>query len=625
MAEETKLKKELTLLDVFCLATGAMISSGIFVLPGIAHGRAGASVFVCYIVAGLLASLGMLSQAELVSAMPKAGGDYFYVTRSLGPSIGTINGLVTWFSLSLKSAFALLGMGAFAALVLQVEPESLGPVMRYSAMGLCAVFMAINLIGVKEAGKLQVFLVVGLIAALVLYIGRGLPEINIQNFDPFTKEGGGFGSIFTTAGFVFVSYGGLLKIASIAEEVKDPGRTVPMGMILSLTVVVVLYALAVMVTTGVVGPAGLESSYTPISDGARVFMGPWGFRIMGVAAVLAFISTANAGVLAASRYPLALGRDGLLPGFLGRVNPRFKTPHFAILLTGGLMIGALFFDLGKLVKAASSVLILTYMFSCISVIILRESRLQNYQPSFRTPLYPWVQIAGIIGFGLLISEMGTAAHITTAIAILVGFVVYWFYGRAKAEGEYALLHLIERITAREMTSYSLETELKGIIQERDDILQDRFDRLVADSPVIDAEGHMTQADLFRTISEELSPRLGLEAEVIEKALVDREAQSETAINPTLAIPHIVIPGEKRFDILLARIRGGVRFSESAPRVETVFVLAGTADERNFHLTALAAIAQIVQDKGFRDRWLAAKSDQALRDTVLLAKRLRHEA
>ena len=113
-----QLKKDLRLHHVFCIASGAMISSGLFVLPGLAHAQAGPAVVVSYFLAGLLALTGMLSQAELVSAMPKAGGTYFYVTRSMGPAVGTVDGLLTWFSLTLKSAFALIGMAAFQKVAL---------------------------------------------------------------------------------------------------------------------------------------------------------------------------------------------------------------------------------------------------------------------------------------------------------------------------------------------------------------------------------------------------------------------------------------------------------------------------------------------------------------------------
>ena len=146
------LKKELGLIDVFCLASGAMISSGLFILPGMAHARAGPAVIARYFLAALFALTGLLSQAELVSAMPKAGGTSFYVTRTMGPAMGAVDGLVTWFSLTLKSAFALVGMAAFTAYIIDLD-------VRLIAMTLCVVFVALNLVGIKEAAKVQVVLV----------------------------------------------------------------------------------------------------------------------------------------------------------------------------------------------------------------------------------------------------------------------------------------------------------------------------------------------------------------------------------------------------------------------------------------------------------------------------------
>ena len=608
-----KLKKELNLLDVFCIASGAMISSGLFILPGLAHAQAGPAVIISYLLAGLLAMTGMLSQAELVSAMPKAGGTYFYVTRSMGPAVGTVDGLIEWFSLSLKSAFALVGMAAFTVLIININ-------VHIIALTLCLVFIVINICGIKGAGRTQVFLVLGLLAVLFIYIIRGLPAIKIQYFEPFAAEGAA--AIFSTAGFVFVSYGGLLKVTSIAEEVKDPGRTIPLGMIFSLILVTILYILVVFVTSGVLGATELNHSLTPISDGAYVFMGQGGRIALSIAAILAFISTANAGIMAASRYPLALSRDGILPDVLGKIHPRFKTPHIAILITGAFMIVALFLKLNVLVEVASTVLILAYIFSCLSVIILRESHLQNYQPRFHAPLYPWIQIIGIIGLGFLLFEMGREALFISSILILSGLFVYWFYGRIRTEREYALLHLIERITAKELTTRSLETELKEIITERDDIIKDRFDRIIEESIVIDMENAAKINEFFQLAADTLSEKIKVPSEILLKKFNEREKESTTAISPTLAIPHIIIEGENKFTILLARCRKGIVFSKDTPKVEAVFVLVGTKDERNFHLRALAAIAQVAQDPHFEKRWIAAKSKEALRDIILLGKRRR---
>ncbi len=608
-----KLKRELTLLDVFCIASGAMISSGLFVLPGLAHARAGPAVVISYLVAGLLAMTGMLSQAELVSAMPKAGGTYFYITRAMGPTIGTVDGLITWFSLSLKSAFALVGIAAFAAILADIN-------MQLLAVALCILFVLINLVGIKEAGRTQVIIVLSLFAILVFYVVRGLPAVRFQYLEPFAPQG--LPAIFYTAGFVFVSYGGLLKVASVAEEVKDPARVVPLGMILSLLIVTILYMLVVFVTTGVLGAAELDHSLTPISIGARAFLGQWGMVILSIAAVLAFVSTANAGIMAASRYPLALSRDGLLPEFLQGISARFKTPHIAIIVTGVFMIVAVFLKLDVLVKAASTVLILTYTFSCLSIIVLRESRLQNYQPRFRAPLYPWIQIIGVVGFGLLLFEMGRTALVASSILIVSGLFVYWFYGRIRASREFALIYLIERITARELTTRSLETELKEIIRERDDISTDRFDHIIEDCMVLDVDLQVSMEDFFQLAADRMAARLKMEPDVLYDLLIKREKESTTVLSPHLAIPHIIIDGEHTFDILLARCRPGVRFPGAATAVHAVFVLAGTSDERPFHLRSLAAIAQIVQDPHFEDRWMRARRKDDLRDIILLGKRRR---
>ncbi|UCG44495.1 MAG: amino acid permease [candidate division WOR-3 bacterium] len=590
-----------------------MISSGIFVLPGLAFARSGPAVIFAYLGAGLLAGCGMLSIAELSTAMPKAGGDYFFVARGLGPAAGTISGLLSWFSLSLKSAFALAGMGALGAAVLPLES-------RLVALGFCALFLLVNLAGVRSAGWLQLAVVAGLLALLGLFVVLLMPAVRVARFEPFAPKG--WPAVLTTAGFVFVSYGGLLKVASVAEEVRRPARTIPLGMVASLLVVTFAYVLVVFVTVGVLDVDTLAGSLTPLSDAARRILGGPGAVALGVGAVLAFVSTANAGMMAASRYLLALGRDGLFPSGFARVNRRRGTPHFALIATAALMAGALFLDLDLLVKAASTVLILSYMLSTLSVVIMRESRLQNYRPKFRAPLYPWLQIVAVLGFGFLLFEMGGAALLVSAGLVVAAFLVYWFYGRGRTYGESALLHILQRLTARELVTRSLESELKDIIRERDDIVMDRFDRLVENSVVLDLQSATDYRLFFSKVADELAPRLGADREVLHWSLLEREAETTTALTPWLAIPHVVIEGEGRFGILIARCREGIRFSDAAPSVQSVFVIAGTRDERTFHLQALAAIAQIAHEPGFEQRWNAARDAEALRDLVLLGRRRR---
>jgi len=608
-----RLKRDLGLLHVFCIASGAMVSSGIFILPGLAYSKAGPAVIICYFLAGILSIPGMLSLAEMTTAMPKAGGDCFTIIRSMGPSVGTVAGLLSWFSLSMKSAFALIGMSVFTILIVDIN-------IHIIAALFCLIFLFINLIGIKQAGGTQVVMVSALLLLMVLYIILGLPDVKVENFSTFMPNG--IVSLFFTTGFVFVSYAGLLKIASVAEEIKDPARNIPLGMILSLLVVSALYTLMVFVTTGVLAPDSLSRSLTPISDGAEVFMGSAGRITLSIAAILAFLSTANAGIMTAARSLIPLSQDRLLPAFLAKINERFRTPHNALIITAAFIILSLFLSLEILIEAASVVLILTNLLACTSVIILRESRLHNYQPRFRSPLYPWMQILGMVGFSFLIIVMGSEALLISSLLIVVAVFVYWFYGRIRTNREYALLHLIERITAKELTTYSLESELREIIRERDDIIKDRFDHIVEKCLALDIKEMLSLDDFFRRAADAVADRLKMDSSTLFDLLVRREKDTSTALNPDLAIPHIIIDGEKTFEILLVRATKGVRFSDEYPNVHAVFVLLGTKDERNFHLRVLSAIAQIVQDPDFEKKWMNAKNERALRDIILLGKRKR---
>jgi len=611
-----KLRQELSLLDVFCIASGAMISTGLFILPGMAYAKAGPSVIVCYFLAGLLSLPGMLSIAEMTTAMPKAGGDCFTIIRSLGPGVGTVAGLLSWFALAMKSAFALVGMSIFTRLIMDID-------IHIIALFFCLLFLGINLVGIKGAGRTQVALVAGLLALMLVYIVAGLPKVKVENLVPFVPHG--LVGMFFTAGFVFVSYTGLLKIASVAEEIKNPTRDIPLGMIVSLLVVGIFYTFMLFVTVGVLDSGELSHSLMPISDGAEVFMGHWGKVALAIAAILAFLSTANTGITTSARSLVPLSNDGLLPEMLGRINARFRTPHNALLVTTAFIIVSLFLKLEILVEAASVVFILTNILACLSIIILRESRIQNYRPTFHVPLYPWMQVAGIIGFCFLILEMGKEALFVSFLLIVTGIFVYWFYGRIRTNREYALLHLIERVTARELTSYSLEEELREIIRQRDEIVKDRFDHIVERCVVLDIDRAVSVDELFRLASEQLSGRLGGQAADIYRRLVIREKEGSTVLSDNLAMPHIIIEGERTFDVLIARCKDGVVFSDVHRRVRAIFVIVGSRDERNFHLYSLSAIAQIVQDPHFERRWMAAKSTEALRDIVLLGQRKRPTA
>jgi len=367
----------------------------------------------------------------------------------------------------------------------------------------------------------------------------------------------------------------------------------------------------------------LADNYAPISLAASKFMGLPGFALLSLAAIAAFVTTANGGILAASRSPLAMSRDRLLPPFLAHVSSRFKTPHISILLTGGFMITAVvFLDIEVLVKIASTLMIILFIFVNASVIIMRESRIQSYRPKFKSPLYPYIHIFAIIAYGVLIIDMGLVPLLVTAGFVGLSAAWFWLYVYRRVSRASAVMHVVERVTDRELKTVTLENELRDILLERDNIIEDRFDELIRECEILDIQGEENAEKIFRQVSAILAERLGTNEFVLFEKFLHREAEGGTVVQPGFAIPHIVVEGENKFDILLVRARDGINFPHAPDPVRIMFVLAGSKDERNYHLRALMAIAQIAQEKHFEQRWLAARDTQGLRNLILLSTRKR---
>lgn len=610
-----ELKKELNLLNIVCIATGAMISSGLFILPGLAFSKAGPAVILSYLIAGVFCIPTLFSKAELTTAMPKAGGDYFYIMRGFGPLLGTMAGFSIWLSLSLKGAFALIGMGAYLSILTNMP-------LHIIALICCIFFVILNLTGVKEAGRFQVFLVIGLIGILLSYIVWGMKTVNPGNFSPFFSKG--LNSVFATASFVFISYGGLTKIAALAEEVKNPGKNLPLGMILSIVITAILYGLVIFVTIGVLNPEKLGSTLIPISNGAEAFGGNVFKIIISIGAFLAFISTANAGIMTASRYPLGMSRDKILPMSFQKISSRFKTPYIAILFTGFfMMIAVLFLKLELLVKVASSVLILLYIFANLTLILFRESKISSYRPKFRSPFYPYMQILGMLGGFFLLIEMGTFIVFLTILFLLLGFIWYKVYAQKRVSQDSALMHVLERLVAndKELASENLLTELKDIVIQRDEIVVDKFHKLIEKSKILDIEAPLTVEEFLKEVSAILSKELKLSPKELFNKFIKREKEVSTVIKKGIAIPHIIVKGKNIFKIILVRAKTGIIFPNDQ-LIHIAFVLVGSSDKRDLHLKNLAAIAQITQNPEFEKKWLKTKSEKELRNIILLAERKR---
>jgi len=420
-----ELERSLGPVAVIAISMSSMLGSGIFVLPGLAAAKTGPSVWLAYVLAGLCVVPAAACKAELATAMPQSGGTYVYIDRIFGPLAGTVAGLGLWLSMLMKSAFALVGFGTYLAVLTNVP-------LKPTATVLLAGIIVLNTLGIQKVGRAQIGIVAVTLVGLLLLAGFGLGDAHRENLRHELTHG--VSGLLAATGFVFVSYNGVTKVAAIAEEVKKPARNLPLGILLSLAIVMVLYALVALTLVAVVPHSELSTDLHPIFTLADHIGGRWAGIAAAVLGIVTMTSMANAGLLAASRFPFAMARDRLLPTLFAGVTRGFKTPLPAILLTGGAMLVALWMlDVERLAKMASGLVILLYVAETFAVVVFREMSVHWYDPKYRSPLYPWLHAFGIVaGLALLVSLGGTVLVGALAVA-LPGFALFVFYGRRRTE------------------------------------------------------------------------------------------------------------------------------------------------------------------------------------------------
>ena len=432
-----KLERSLSLPAVIAIGLGGMLGTGIFVLPGLAATKIGASLWLAYLVAAICILPAAYSKSELATAMPSSGGAYVFIERAFGPLFGTISGLGLWIALVLKCAFALVGIGAYVLVVLDMDSEA---ITKSVGLGFLFLVFLLNIVGAKKAGNFQSYAV--LVALLVL---AALFVLGIQSMDqatPFfaklkeeTVELAGHKDFIFAVAFVYLSYSGVTKVAAIAEEIKNPDKNLPLGMILSLFIITTIYVLISFVLTANVSLSELAGNYNPIHTLA-LDLNVSSFEISGIhvvgafialIAVLTLLSTVNAGVLASSRFPFAMSRDGLLPKFWSQVHKKFLTPINTIAITCvAIALVVLFLDVFEIAKLASAFKVMMFISVNLAVIVLRETSAQWYQPKYKSPLYPWVQIFGIITGFVLLFYLGFTPFLAIVAIFLLGAIIYAF-------------------------------------------------------------------------------------------------------------------------------------------------------------------------------------------------------
>ena len=423
------LHRSLGLYAVLTISVGAMIGSGIFVLPGLAFKISGPAVILAFFLAGFVVIPAALSQSEMATAMPQAGGTYLYIDRAMGPLMGTIAGLGVWFSLVFKASFALVGLSAYLEFFFDHNEKLV-------AAALAIVLIIVNLIGVKETAGFQVVLVTTVLLLLAGFVFLGAPHTEPARYEPFLPLG--IKGLFSATGLVFVSYIGVTQVASVAEEVKRPGRNIPLSMLTSVGIAMVLYPSVVAVMVGVTPAADLANTETPVLTAAQQFLGSVGIYIVAGVAVLALVSMANSGIIASARYPFAMARNSLAPAFLAKVGNRSHAPFASILVTGSVLILlVLTLPLLELAKLASAFQLLVFAFVNLALIAFREANLDWYQPEFRSPWYPALQVFGIIAPILLLTQMGIVPTVGALLFIVAGVLWYRAFGRSRAVRESA--------------------------------------------------------------------------------------------------------------------------------------------------------------------------------------------
>ena len=417
-----KIEGNLSLLPVISISISAMLGSGLFVLPGIAFLKTGSSVWVAYLLAAVAVLPAALSKSELASAMPTSGGTYVYLERTFGPLVGTVAGLGLWLSLLFKSALALVGFGSYLEVLADVN-------LYQTSMGLLVAIIFLNIIGTGKVSKALTF-IVGFTLFILVFLE--FASINYIQHDKATELFPfGMTGLFEATALVFVSYAGVTKVAAIAEEIKDPAKNLPRGILLSLLIVTILYCSVNFILSMTFSADQLSNNLKPIYDLGAMVGGKWGGIIVAVTAILCMTSMANAGLLASSRFPFAMSRDHLFPSIFGKINSRFLTPTTSIIASGviiGLAIS--FLNIEVIAKLASAFILIIYVSESIAVIVLRETRVQWYMPKYKSLFYPWAQIFGIVSGLALLSSLGISVIAKCAALIVIpGVLFYLVYGR----------------------------------------------------------------------------------------------------------------------------------------------------------------------------------------------------
>ena len=415
-----ELKQTLNLFDATSIGIGAIIGAGIFVVLGLATGYAGPSVIISMIIAGVVASFTAFSFAELGSAIPREGGAYAYAYELISPFAAFVVGCLWLFAQVVAGAAISLGFAGYFVTIFPILPVKIIAVLA------AATLTGLNIVGIKQSATINDILVLTKIAILCLFIGFGLFHINFQNFSTFSPNG--IFGILEGAGFIFFAYIGFGRIVTLGEEVKNPQRTLPLSILLALTISVIIYILTGFTATGLQDYRILAQSGSPLADAAAATGNNLLVAAVSLGALIATVSVLLTNLIGLSRVSFAMARDGQLTKTAAKISSRFRTPYISILIMGTITaLLPLVLDLKQTVAITSFGILSTHVVVNLSAIRLRK--IMPHSTTFKVPFYPLIPLLSIVSCIILMFSLPEESWIVAAV--IVASSASFYYLRSK--------------------------------------------------------------------------------------------------------------------------------------------------------------------------------------------------
>ena len=438
VAAASGMLKNLAAVDLLMLGIGAVIGTGIFVLTGVAAAKyAGPAVPLSFILSGLTCALAGLAYAEFASIVPASGSAYTYAYASLGEFIAFIVGwnlileyTVTSSAVAVGWSGYVVGLFASAGLVLPhelvVSAED-GGIFNLPAV-LITLFLSFLLVrGTKESVKLNRILVFVKLAAIFLFLVLAAPHVDVTNWDPFLPFG--YSGVVSGAAIVFFAYIGFDAVATTAAECRNAARDLPVGIIGSLFICTLLYAVVAAVLTGVV-PYSMLDTAEPVAFALRHIGYNVGSAIVAVGAICGITTVLLVLLYGQSRIFFAMSRDGMVPANVCKIHRRFHTPYRVTIL-GAIFVSIIagVFPIGMIAEMANIGTLSAFLIASIGVMVLRKTE-PDLKRNFKCPAVWIIAPLAVLSCGYLMANLPTATWHRFGFWILLGLAVYFGYSRA---------------------------------------------------------------------------------------------------------------------------------------------------------------------------------------------------